>query len=1072
MSSIDGNEIQALANHIMKLVSSDDKKCIVFTNVIKKYQHVMEEQFIKSPLFQLVTYSNLDELTHSDIPKISTNFFIIHDFKKSESPLTLLPIMNWIQSTPMLSQYLEHIYICNKDEASDKTSLYVNMKFIFRSFDIRIYSPFVYDCCRNLGELTRVPPRMVTQLLFESVTFPSYAMDKLRGIQYIYYDLLNTSDWSMKLQTHVSSILKSTKRDENELLNNVMFYDELVKFLVWKSDVSLEELNTFYEKKLYESSIRYFQMYFDMYPQRVSSFVDVMGVFPYYFYIPDIYMFDPSYFKWIRAHPPVQIEKTSDSNTFFVNDHVIKPNVMGRALHKVIKDLVDKKQAIARNPVLTSVVFGPFILSHMKHNAKQLLPFMNLSEPLYRTELMSAMNAFLDSDCFSHLPYLSEDMYTGMVSRLTPEDRDELGPGLKKETRDIWFGLLYQYSLYSYSLISDQLQLLHPERKMSETDITEYSRKIKDLLMSKPTTPSTLFHSSDISVDCLVEAFFESTILFTDLQGDKFLTKEEDVISFTTRMRNALYASSNITPVTTRVSINWITPEFVSSMYKHHDIPFTIAQCKELVCPILFELHSILKSGSVQLPLLYRWIHQFSDRGHLLPLETHLIITEPSHKELDVLLAEQVQLRHSDKELSALHQSEIDRIEDALSTELIEEKRLLLVNRINFLDVYTQGTGRLVPTIPVPNDAILSELLSASELSLSDMDLCKRLYELYQQRHELLMSTPQLDTIQARLLKGLMTRTHTISKQYPKLDQLFDQSTVYVLLNSMNQLDLSHLFVFYSMLYNWYVLPNTDMMIVSPKQAHYCREIRDHLVWLHRMGILHETDPLLTIFSDFFTSDDDTLKFHVHKEIDEYQPISLPEWVEHKVIKRELEFKKLAEHTLPENWYKSVSNSKEFSLLVTHYNNLFSVNLSTLSDTDALPLIDTLSKLHQEAIDLRISCTSDNVVQFLWEVQRDIEWISWYVKHASRKQFPSMIEIKCIYWIISFYVYGDFTTTLFSALNVTDSEKLPRAQAEITKLLPKIKHLLQHSEVYFSQPTFRIIVELIIAQCETLLTLE
>lgn len=1069
---MDGNDIQTLAIHIMRLVSSDDKKCIVFTNVIKKFQHVMEEQFIKSQLFQLVSYSTLDDLVHSDIPKTSTNFFIIHDYKKTDTPNSLLQIMNWVQSNPMLSQYLEHIYICNKEEASDKTTLYLNMKFIFRSFDVRIYSPFIYDCYRKLDELTRVPPRMVTQLLFESVTFPSYAMKKLRGIQYIYYDLLHTSDWSTTVQTHVSSILKSIKRDENELLNNVMFYDELVKFLVWRSDISLEELNTFYETKLYESSIRYFQMYFDMYPQLVSSFVDVMGVFPYYFYIPDIYMFDPSYFKWIRSHPPVQIEKTPNSNTFFVYDHVVKPNILGRALHVVIKSLVDTKQAIARNPVMTSVLFGPFILSHMKHNAKQLLPFMNFSEPLYRTELMSAMNAFLDSDCFSHLPYLSEDMYNGMVSRLTPADLDELGPGLPKETRDIWFGLLYQYSLYSYSLISDQLQLLHPEKEITESDITEYSRKIKDTLMSKPTTPSTLFHSQDISVDCLVEAFFESSILFTDLQGDSFLTKEEDAISFTTRMRNALYASSSITPVTTRVPIKWITPEFVSSMYKQHDIPFTIAQCNELVCPILFELHSILQSSSDQLPLLYKWINQFSDRGHLLPLETHSILSEPSHKELDVLLVEQVQLRKSDKDLSALYQTEIDSIEDALTIELDIEKRILLMNRINFLDVYTQSIGRSVPSISEPNYALLSELLSASELASPDMDICKRLYELYQQRHELLLSTPQLDTIQARLLQGLMTRTHTISKQYPKLEQLFDQSVVYVLLNSMNQLDSSHLFLFYSMLYNWYVLPHTDMMIVSPKQAHYCREIKDHLVWLHRMEMLHETDPLLTIFSDFFTSDDDTLKFHVHKDIDEYQPFSLPEWIEGKVIKRELEFKSVVEHSLPESWYKSVSSSKELSLLVTHYNDLFSIQLSTLSDADALPLIDTLSRLHQQAIDLRRSSTSDNVVHFLWEVQRDIEWMAWYVKHASRQQFPSMIEIKCIYWIISFYVYGDFTTTLFSVLNVTDSKKLPRAQEEIAKLLPKIKHLLQYANVYFTQPTFRIIVELIVAQCETILELE
>jgi len=102
---------------------------------------------------------------------------------------------------------------------------------------------------------------MVTQLLFESVTFPSYAMDKLRGIQYIYYDLLHTSDWNKKVQSHVASVLKLIKRDENELLNNVMFYDELVKFLVWRSDVPLEELNAFYETKLYESSIRYFQIF-------------------------------------------------------------------------------------------------------------------------------------------------------------------------------------------------------------------------------------------------------------------------------------------------------------------------------------------------------------------------------------------------------------------------------------------------------------------------------------------------------------------------------------------------------------------------------------------------------------------------------------------------------------------------------------------------------------------------------------------------------------------------------------------------------------------------------------------
>ena len=1079
----DGTELKKLATHITTIPSTGKTERTVFTNVAGKQKHNMEQIFIHSSNSTVVTYEDIMEIP--DREEVHMAYFIVHEFSKDDTAESLVHITKWLHDHPLIGKSLEYMFVYT-DKANMESDLCHEIQKIFRSFTVSVRSANIYECSCLLTKLSLVPLDLVNQLLFTPVNLTSYESKELLGIQYIYYDLFLTSEKeaSKLLQSIQRSTLKymaPLKSNPAKLTNNVMFYDVYTKYCMWNPDLPLASQIKTYQDKLYKSCVNYFKRYFIEFPEKAESLLTISNDF----YFQNIYLFERPYYKWIDKNKPRDVNSPAFID-FFYQDSVIKPNVLGRALHDVIKSIHTSKEALFRNPVMASLVFSPFIKSHMKYTAKRLLPFMSFATPLFRTHVIDTMEAYLGNSCLSRLPYLTSDMYKVMVANLSSQDQNELGPALSTEIRNIWFELLYQYSLYTYELLSNEIKTIDPDAEITEETITLKQRTLIDVLQEKPTLHSSLFRSGNTVVDCMVEAFFEMTMLFFDLQGDAFLYKvdtSEDAVIFIQRMRNALYTSIGVKPVTTKRAIPWLSSELVASIYNQNDIPFTISNCQDYILPILGEFHWILTSDQMdQVKLLYKWIHQFTNRGYIIPLEYYTEIFQESTLDID-LLTEQCTLRQTHVELSALHQEQTDKLEQLLSMEFDIKKREQIMNRINFLELATQSKDRSFKKIPAPDKSMWTGLLSAAEFAYEKKPneekkedeehlFCERMYELYRQRHTLFLTDAQLTTIQARLLQGLMIRTNAKAIQYAKLNAIFSQEAVYHVLNSMKLVDMPHLFLFYSMLYNWYILPHTDLMIVNSKQAAFIYNIKEHLVWLKDMKMLPESSPLLVIFSSFYSeTNPETLLFHVNDAIDEYDPTALPDWIQKQVLEREMAFK---EFMVPAEWFLSVSvaDRTPFRTLVSEYHFLFEQNLATLSESEQIQFITTLHTTHTKAIDLRRSTPLEEAQLFLWEIQRDIEWLSWYVKHASIHELPSNIEIKCVYWILSFYLYGNFSTQLFSLLRVSSDTELPSVKPRISMIQPKLEHVLEHYDLYFPrQPTFKIVVESIRNQCQTIMGL-
>jgi hypothetical protein len=182
------------------------------------------------------------------------------------------------------------------------------------------------------------------------------------------------------------------------------------------------------------------------------------------------------------------------------------------------------------------------------------------------------------------------------------------------------------------------------------------------------------------------------------------------------------------------------------------------------------------------------------------------------------------------------------------------------------------------------------------------MDQCAMLYELCGKRDELFLSEKQTDSIAARMLDGLVTRTHQIADQpaIAKAGKLFTRQTIALLLQTMHRYDTEHMFLFYSMLSKWLETPNHRLVIVHVKQAQFAVEVKEHLEWLHSVRLLESTAPLLRIFTSLFDGGKPVFHVTTNSMLDEYCPYSIPVWIIKQVVQREKAF---FDFQFPKEWF-------------------------------------------------------------------------------------------------------------------------------------------------------------------------
>jgi hypothetical protein len=396
------------------------------------------------------------------------------------------------------------------------------------------------------------------------------------------------------------------------------------------------------------------------------------------------------------------------------------------------------------------------------------------------------------------------------------------------------------------------------------------------------------------------------------------------------------------------------------------------------------------------------------------------------------------------------------------------------MNRITFLESYAQNETRSVPALPIVDPAIITSLLSPEELMYSDMDQCAMLYELYGKRDELFLSEKQMESIVARMLDGLVTRTHQIADQpaIAKAGKLFTRQTIALLLQTMHRYDTEHMFLFYSMLSKWLETPNHRLVIVHVKQAQFAVEVKEHLEWLHSVRLLESTTPLLRIFISLFEGGKPVFHVTTNSMLDEYCPYSIPTWIIKQVVQREKAF---FDFQFPKEWFTSGQvQAPSFRILVHNYEKLMNIDIGSFAEEQQDAIQKVITPLRDELYAVVHRVKNQSLHQFVYELYVDMVQLHWYCGQPSniRQNVPHPRENKAIYWMISYYLYGEMNLTLHSLLQgfyLNNQDEMKASQTELRKVKPILDQLLSKYSYYFPQQKNTELLQLLVQQVQTIL---
>jgi hypothetical protein len=725
-----------------------------------------------------------------------------------------------------------------------------------------------------------------------------------------------------------------------------------------------------------------------------------------------------------------------------------------------------------------------------------------ISFPVSHHDLLSYIHIILECDFFKSIPYISIPMVRELMSlsKFTKDELLELTRNIKEDNHEMWVSILYQYSLYSYQLIFEQLKLEYKPDEITDHQIQKLADRIRLESMTKPDMKSDYFVFGNGLLDCMMESFIEFIVMFTDIQGDNFLLKLESGPEFITRAIKSLYNYTEIKKYDGAdagagkiTGINDITAELLYMMFNQNDIPFELKDCKNIILP---ELVCLIQLVHFDIPeqknRIYRFINQFTNRGHILPIEKNTFV--PPSEDMypfDLLLAEQNRLRQS---RSADLPENLKLIQDQLEEELSiiedEKKRFIIMNRVNYIEIIGQKTKRTLPILPVPNKSIVESLLTPKELELPLQKVMERIYDLYLKRTELALSTEMITTLKATLLNGLITKTHDIAKTYKAIDGVFKEDIISELLQMMYKYDTEHMFLLYSMLCKFFEDPETQMVIANPKQASFLKDICDHLNWLHNIKLIPALSFLANIrniFNRFFEEGTNKPLFHVNNDIDEYSPLSTTQWIYTQVIKRQEEFK-LVMKQIPTDW-KQYVNVSEFLSLLKKYDIMMNTDISNLSKQEEEITLHTIEIDYDRTVasfihsaHLMINKLNKIIVHkipesldlFIKEMMRDLYKMKWFVKQADRILMPNPYMIKNIYWTMSYLLYGNLNhmlTDTLSGIYMEDKEDKLKKKASVNILQFGIERITKRKDYYLSPDLFiRVdsIVNSLLEQCKTI----
>lgn len=1102
-----GSELLLLATKIKQsLQGNQAMSCRLFTNVPGEFYKQLQQQ-LESPTCTITSYTTFATLEQIAIPEEETPtvYYVIHWLNQGSNPLAILPLSKWIQDHIAVCKGLQHIYLIQHG-ASNTSPLFAIAEYMFRTMSIRAVPPAIYDLSYTdpLSRKCLVPNAMVKTLLFENVNIQGQSYRS--GMESICETIDRTQEWSdlfrnvsaSVVQNYATVVLESNPKAASELSlqQNMMFYDELLKHVVWSYTIPMEEIpiyerGPFLSRNLFTSCVSYFKEFCTMFSDITRQLIELRKDPRQEYYVPHMYQFNPFFWQYISKNSPISFDHTPEWEDFTKKDLLVKTNIIGRALTVVLDEFATRDRFST-----ATLLCNEFIKNHMKKISTKTISF--IPPTCERSTMIGTLKEVLENDFFSSMGYLQTGQVQQLVSFFTKEEQVAFGPALDEATRLLWMTVLYQYALFTYEVLQHEVasQLSIKVDKVTEQQVVEKAERIQQGFTVKPSI-SSVFSTPDELVGCVVESFLEYSILFSDVQGNLFLQRPEveqgvqkvriffpteTIDSFMERLRVSLsqFIDSTLPPVTTPlVGIQWITPELLYRIYQENDVNLTVAECKQFVLPMILQLLSMLHNGEEdQKHKLYKWITMFSGRQNIVlhSFTERKPELETMSKTMEMLFVEQKVLRQRHRfELPPLLQEEEQRLEKELESATDESTRIKLMNRITFLESYAQNETRTVATLPIVDPTIIASLLSPEELTYSDIEQCTILYELYGKRNELFFSEKQMESIVARMLDGLITRTHQIADQpaIAKAGKVFTRQTIALLLQTMHRYDTEHMFLFYSMLAKWLETPEHRLVIAHVKQVQFAVEVKEHLEWLHHIKLLESTTPLLLIFKSLFEEGKPVFHVSDNMMLDEYCPDSLPVWITKQVVQREKAF---FEFQFPKEWFVSGQvQAPSFRILVHNYEKLMNIDIGSFADEQREAIQQVITPLRDELYTLLHRVKNQSLYQFVYELYVDMVQLHWYCGQPSdvRQNVPHPRENKAIYWMISYYLYGEMILTLHSLLQgfyLNNKEEMNASKPTIEKIKPVLDHLLTNYSYYFPQQNNSALLQLLVKQVQMILS--
>lgn len=896
-----------------------------------------------------------------------------------------------------------------------------------------------------------------TTKLYLRKNFPSYRIDPLyEGVNYIYTctppkniiivkDIMNTSDltniiqnmqntqnpqiiqnWKDDLRVFnntnalflkqlctidvdhrderaMTNALSQVKTKRNQLVQNLLFYEEILKNLVVRNGMyALPEgqkvssnPNTIIKLKFKASLQNYFEDLLDKDQEKCKKLIDLKKQYGGNFYIPNLYTFDFIFYKYFQS-----IYSSNYIDTEFnIQQHLDNINV-----GDILTEVINRKIRQDTNKV--QLVYNEFIKNKMNDISSKLSIF--IKDGILERELIKIIQIILDCTDFMY-KYIPEATIDDLLKQI---GSNKFNLFVNSSTFRNVIKVFYNYSMYCYEKCRQLLSELHVNP--NEESISLYMEKLNHSLQVLPSSSSDLFTHNGLN-GSMVESIFEFTVMYCDIlnintisDSNRYKVKD-DLYKFIGLKKDVKEEKQS------ENKIDWLDSYYIVSFYKTNDIYITISVADYMRDTINNFVSLYYRSNVETKAIIHKFINQFNKRKNIIPppeqSQSDVIMSIRPKYDISFLLKEQRSFRNVPlPELTKTIKDNMDLIVKEFSQDPNERTTFILLNRMNAIVSYTTKTERSLQKInllPINSIVDLSNKTSDEQLYT--------LYDLHCKRGILFYNEQEVDTIHNELLKIIKENSLAIIKSSP-VYSTFDEKVVTTILQTMGRYDLIHQFLFYSILRICIEISNPkklfeihpEIMLLNEDQHTFLIDLVDHLQWLITVEILPSDNIFLQLFSPLLN------KYHI-VDIDTYDPSTNLQWMIHTIDDRSNKMDEFISHKKYQLWMNTLDehNISIFTRISLEYTSI----INSVIPIDITRLRELINRM-----DGLLPNLNDQFYSFMNELRRNVIRMYKISEHKSpigNSTYKSLLHAE----MMLSYVSGLSVSSIENALFVHTYDK-------------------------------------------------